>query len=156
MRTAFLILSLIPFLFSGCQQRNLAEAVSNGVVEIDVARNFETLFPDAEHFISHYTETKGDPTWNSKVGLHGRYVLTVKFQIGFDESRTHPVRNGDPIFYLLELANVRENGYECTDRQIEFGLQEWNRLLESSGDFNVIGYPMLKDKPLVGFDEAWR
>jgi len=126
------------------------------VAELDVAKDFDALFPDAEHFISYYTGTKGDPTWNSKVGLNGRYVLTMKFGIGFDDSRTHPVREGDPVFYLVELDNIRENGYGYTDRQIQFGLEEWNQLKASSGDFSVIGYPMKKEKPIDGFDEAWR
>jgi hypothetical protein len=156
MRNALLMLSLIPFLLSGCQQGNMADAVANGVVELDVAKDFEALFPDAEHFISYYTGTKGDPTWNSTVGLHGRYVLTVQFGIGFDASRTHPAMEGVPVFHLVELANIRENGYGYTDRQMEFGLKEWNLLLESSGDFEVIGYPMTKGDPLDGFDKVWR
>ena len=156
MRIALLMLLLIPLLLSGCQRGNMADAVTNGVAELDVAKDFDALFPNAEHFISYYTGTKGDPTWNSKVGLHGRYVLTAKFGIGFDDSRTHPVAEGDPVFYLVELDDIRENGYGYTDRQIQFGLKEWNLLKESSGDFSVIGYPMTKDKPLDGFDKAWR
>ena len=60
------------------------------------------------------------------------------------------------MFHLVELADIRENGYGYTDRQIEFGPKEWNLLLKSSGDFSVIGYPMTKDEPLEGFDKAWR
>jgi hypothetical protein len=156
MRIALLILSLFPLLLSGCQRGNMADAVTNGVTELDVAKDFEALFPAAEHFISYYTGTKGHPAWNSKVGLHGRYVLTVKFRIGFDASRTHPVMEGEPAFHLIELADIRENGYGYTDRQMEFGLTEWNLLLESSGDFEAIGYPMTKEKPLDGFDKVWR
>jgi hypothetical protein len=156
MRSVFLLITLIPIFLSGCRQSNMAVAVSNGVAEIDIAKDFEALFPDSEHFITYYTGTKGDPIWNSKVGLHGRYVLTVRFRIGFDESRTHPVREQDPVFHLVELANISKNGYGYTDRHFEFGLKEWNLLMESSGDFNVIGYPMKKDKPLDGFDTAWR
>ena len=156
MRIALLMLSVIPLLLMSCQRGNMADAVTNGVAELDVAKDFEALFRDSEHFISYYTGTKGDPTWNSKVGLHGRYVLTVQFGIGFDDSRTHPVREGDPVFYLVELDDIRENGYGYTDRQIQFGLKEWNLLKESSGDFGVIGYPMTKGQPLDGFDKAWR
>ena len=156
MRIALLTLSLIAVLLSGCQRGNMTEAVTNGAAELDVVRDFEALFPEARHFISYYTGTKGDPTWNSRVGLHGRYVLTVKFPIVFDVSRTHPVMQGEPIFYLRELADIQENGFGYTDHQLEFGLREWNLLIESSGDFEAIGYKMTKDQPLDGFAYVWQ
>lgn len=156
MRAALLILSLIPLLLLSCQQGNRADAVINGVGELDVAEEFEELFPGSHHFISYYSGTKGDPTWNSKTGLHGRYVLHVKFRIDFDEWRTHPIRQGEPKFLILELDGIRPNGYSYTEHQLEFSLAEWMELVESGGDFDVIGYPMTKDQPLAGFEDVWR
>jgi hypothetical protein len=134
----------------------MADAVANGVGELDVVKDFEELFPGSHHFISYYSGTKGDPTWNSKIGLHGRYVLSVKFNIKFNESRTHPVRQGEPKFFIRELDDIRPNGFSYTDRQLEFSLAEWIKLVESEGDFEVIGYPMIKDQPLDGFEGVWR
>ena len=153
----FAILTFWSVLFcTSCQIHEKSAAELNGVSEIDIACDFESLFPGSHHFISFYTGTKGDPIWNSKAGLHGRYVFSVTFGIGFDESRTHPYRIGEPSFFLRELDNIREDGYGYTDRQLEFGLTEWHQLVASNGDFEVVGFQMVPDQPLDGFEDVWR
>lgn len=131
-------------------------ALANGRREIDIVKKFEGLFPDSRHFISYYSGTKGDPRWNSKIGLHGRYILTLQFDIQFDPTRTHPERSSEPIYYLVEIDRIESDGHSYTDRQIRFDHAEWQHLLESGGDFGVIGYPMEHSRPLEGFEATWK
>ena len=131
-------------------------ATKNGVAELGIASDFDALFPGSHHFISYYSGNKGQPTWNSRIGLHGRYVLTARFHVRFDSNRIHPTRSGEVRFHLTELADIREHGNGYTSRQIRFGMPEWERLLESDGDFEVVGYPMITNEPLEGFEEAWK
>ena len=52
------------------------------------------------------TMANGKPTWNSRVGLYGRYILTMQIEIVFDESRTSVVTFGDPQFTLEEIKRI--------------------------------------------------
>ena len=140
----------------GCSGNKKSRATDNGVTEIKAVREFESLFPDSYHFISYYKGEKGTPAWNSKIGLHGRYVLTVQFPIEFDETRLHPSKSGAAQFHLLELDEINENGTSYTSHQLRFGAAEWDKLMKSGGNFEVIGYPMIKDEPLSGFEGAWK
>src|SRR5688572_24499156 len=76
------VLSTIPLvagLFGGP-----AKVVGSGRTTIPVVREFDRLFQRPAHSISYYTGTHGPTTWNSKVKLHGRYVLTMQFPISLN------------------------------------------------------------------------
>jgi hypothetical protein len=138
-----------------------AAAVANGISEIPEVKQFTSLFPDADHFITHYSGTKGPSSWNSKAGLHGRYLVSLTFPIEFDATRTHPKRTGPAEFHLREVSEVRTradgslDGYSCTTNQIPFGIEEWDRVIKSDGNWSVLGIDVIKDKPVEHFDKAW-
>lgn len=137
-----------------------AEAESNAVSGITEVTQFDAMFPNSDHFISHYTGRKGDSLWNSKAGVHGRYVVVLTFKIDFDPSRTKPKRISPPLFYLREISRIEskpDGTFDATYRsnQIEFGIDEWTRLRESGGDLSVLGIRAVVDQPLKNFDEVW-
>lgn len=146
-------------LFVGCNSGSMKKAVDNGVSSIKEVKEFEALFPNSDHFITYYSGTKGDPRWNSKCRIHDRYDLTMQFYISFDHSRLHPKRIGDATFYLKELKEIRHHkdgriSESYTRRQIKFGDNEWQKLVDSKGDFSVIGFPMILDEPIKPIKNA--
>lgn len=149
----------------GCDLRNpngMVTAQANGVSEIPEVKQFSTLFPGADHFITHYSGNKGPSYWNSKTGLHGRYILTLTFPIEFDGTRTHPRRTGSAAFFLNEVSEVEMRadgtvaGIGYTTKQLEFGIEEWERVVKSGGDWSVLGFQVTKDKPIEHFEKAWK
>ncbi|MDA0766327.1 MAG: hypothetical protein O3A92_05835 [Verrucomicrobia bacterium] len=134
-------------------------AERNGSISMPIAKEFADVFPNAFHWIGYYNGTKGDPRWNSQVGVHDRYVLSMEFEIEFDPTRTTPTRKGPPKFLLLEVSEIDETigggasvGY--TQNQIAFGIDEWSRLRDSGGDLSALGFEVIRDQPIVGFEKA--
>lgn len=151
---------LICLVVSACNSAKMATAEKNAAADIDEVRQFTALYPNARHFISHYTGTKGDPRWNSKAGIHGRYIVSMQFGIDFDASRTKPRRISPPTFRLLEISRIEEKANGVFDasystNQVTFGLDEWKRLRESNGDLSVLGIKAITNQPLNHFDEVW-
>jgi hypothetical protein len=102
----------------------------------------------------------GNPTWNSEVGLHGRYVLTLQIPITFDVTRTKVVSYGQPNFYLKELSSITRiaNGQteiRYTRNQLRFGQEEWQHVVDQGGDLSILGIEIIPDRPIPGFAEQW-
>ena len=138
----------------------MAAAEANGISGITEVTQFAAMFPHADHVITHYSGTKGDSIWNSRAGIHGRYVIVLTFKIDFDPSRTQPTRISPPTFHLREIAKIEEMpdgklDWNYSKNQIRFGIDEWNRLRESGGDLSVLGIEVITDQPLKHFDEVW-
>jgi len=130
-------------------------AIANGGKSIPSVIEFHRLFADEVSSISYYTGEYGDPEWNSKVGLHERYILTMQFKIELDDTRTKISKFEEPRFHLAEIESVspQSNGtygikYSTQQR---FGIAEWQRIVENNGDFSAIGVTLEKDKPVSGF-----
>ena len=138
----------------------MSTAEANAIADIAEVKEFAAMYPGAKHFISHYSGTKGDPSWNSKAGAHGRYIIDMGFKIDFDPSRTKPKRSSPPVFHLREISRIEAKaggGFDTTysKNQMEFGIEEWKRLRESGGDLSVLGIKAVTDQPLEHFDEVW-
>ena len=139
-----------------------AAAEANGVSGIPEVKQFAALFRGADHFISRYSGSHGPIVWNSQVGLHGRYIVSLTFPIEFDATRTHPRRTGPATFFLREVSEVRTRAdgtvaeVSYTTRQLKFGIEEWERVIKSGGDWSVLGFQVIKDKPIEHFEKAWK
>lgn len=159
-KLALLVIALCA-LQAGCRgSGDMAAAEANGVARITEVSEFVSLYPDALHFISYYSGTKGDPAWTSHVGIHGRYILHMKFKIDFDATRTQPSRISDAEFFLLEVSSVEARAGSGTNisygkTQKRFGLDKWKELLKAKGDLSVLGIEVIPDKPVQNFDTAW-
>ena len=164
MRAGLCIIGVAIFALGSCQKYTQADydiALKNGTASLDVAREFNALFPDSNNFISYYTGQYGDPRWNSKVGLHGRYVLTVQFDLKFDSSRHMPARTSDPEFYLVEASQLDRTpdgrlSISYSDNQIRFGMEDWKKLIAARGELSAIGYSTNESNPHDGFAEVWQ
>ena len=154
------------FILGMCSCRKHTEAdydiaLTNGIASLDVAKEFNALFPDAHNFISYYTGQYGQPHWNSEIGLYGRYVLSVQFDLKFDSSRHIPSRSSEPEFFLVEVSSLERTpdgrlSISYSENQIRFGSAQWEKLLSAEGDFSAIGYKANLTSPHHGFEEVWK
>src|SRR5262249_10875434 len=156
-----LVLPLIPLattlLLLGCDDTKASHdlALADGKQSISYVREFTQLFPQGKHFISYYTGEYGNPTWNSKAGLHGRYVLTLQTPIPFDATRTKVVSYGQPSFLLVEVSSINRNANGQTEiwytgNQLQFGKEEWQRVVDQGGDLSILGIKIVPDRPVPG------
>jgi hypothetical protein len=134
----------------------------HGLTVIREAKEIEALLGDADHFITHFGFGSGKTnTWNSEVYFGGRYCLTMQVEIEIDYSNSR-VTNivGEPQFWLkvYESFSRVPNGNMSarTAQDIKFGRKEWQKVLESKGDFSAVGVERQKGTGLTGFEEFVR
>ena len=154
-----LMLALLCLICSCGRSGNYARTVSNAVASDPTVSSFATLFPHADHFISYFTATYGQPRWNSKVVLHGRYVLTMQFQIDIDRDASQIHARTQPSYTLVEVAAIQRDQdgrlrISYTSTQLHFGPTEWQRLQSSGGDLSVLGIDVVLDEPVEGLDSS--
>jgi hypothetical protein len=114
--------------------------------------DFVRMFPSAKVRKSYFTAGP-EPGFDVSVILHGRYELTMKLPVNFDSSGEKVVGYGEPAFYLNEAERVegRTITYDSSGAR-QFGSAEWRRIVASNGDFEAIGYKMIKDQPVPGLE----
>jgi hypothetical protein len=136
--------------------------VATGRQKLPVARDFDRLFPNTQHFISYYPGISGEPKWNAIAGLHGRYILTAQFKIRIRRSDGEIVAWDPPEFWLNEVQRIdgpaSQRTYISYDRagHVTFGPEEWQLVVERGGDLSVLGKELKKDQPVAGFENVWR
>jgi hypothetical protein len=137
---------LAVVLLAGCGMDDYKATVRSASTAIPVAVQMEKLFPEIDHFITHYGRAfgEGPKVWNSEAYLGGRYYLTMQVDVDIDYTTRQVTQAGDPKFYLTEYKKVMPLGrgaYESTiSRDFRFGPQEWKKLFAARGDFTVIGF----------------
>lgn len=106
-------------------------------------RQFDELFPDADHFVSYYTGIYGTPIWNATVLVGGRFEVTMQAKMELNSSRSRAVSFAEPAFYVVEIVsrNLSPSGRtEVSGRSItSFGPAEWEQLVRAHGDWRAIG-----------------
>jgi hypothetical protein len=158
------ILVCLLLLIGGCGRStaNYKQAVANAVKSEPNVAAFERLFPGSEHFISYYTGAYGTPKWNSKALIHGRYILTMQFDVAIDSGGTKVTAATSPQFYLVEVANVAPMPSGQTSitytgaSQRQFGLKEWKAIESSGGDLSKLGLNVVRDQPVPNLAANWR
>ena len=163
MRLILWIIVIASLTVSGCgrSKSSYNKAITNTIkFEPNVAA-FERLYPGADHKISYYSGELGTPRWHSKAMLHGRYILSMTFQVSITSSGTQVQGITEPKFYLREVSDVTPEpggGARMTYDGIyrEFGLKEWDALVASDGDLSSIGVDAKPDKPVANLATHWR
>jgi hypothetical protein len=134
------------------------QALASGQRDVQVVKEFVALFPKARHRITYYTGQAGRPRWSSTVGLFGRYILRVEFNVTFDAGRTKIVKHDPPEFRLQELEKVTYDPKARTEEtdwgvDVPFGSKQWRNVVEAKGDLTVLGAKIKRDDPVKGFQE---
>ena len=128
-------------------------AVHHGVHTIPFAREAEDRFEPTQHFISYYTGRYGPPTWNTKFGLYGRYVITIQAKVEFDRTRRRIVSFESPTGYVHEVSSIKdrtiryhsESGRKLDEEQLM-------RFIEADGDLELLGIDPVMDQPHAAFE----
>jgi hypothetical protein len=115
---------------------------------------------DGESYPGEFNRELGPTSWVSTVGLYGRYVLRMQVPIELNHKRDKIVSVGTPKFYLYEFTNIAPRGndaYSIETRQMDtFSADKWHRLVAAKGDFGALGMLLETNKPLGGFESAFR
>jgi hypothetical protein len=152
---------MLPQQEADSMTRNREMAIQSGVRDWPYPREFNRMFPHAINGISYYTGGIGESKWYSKIGLYGRYVLIMAVPIKLDDARTNIVFMGNPeIISLGEVlgSKLNANGSRSysVNRIALLSSNDWRRLTEANGNFDVLNIKIETNKPPVeGFNEAW-
>jgi hypothetical protein len=173
------LISLFPLCIAGCRERtpptvvlnpqtvhrmqdNYNIALQSGIHGQLYPGQFNRLFPQADNVISYYSGEAGQPRWTSSVGEFGRYVFRMTVLVDFDAARTNIVSTGKPSFYLYEILSIgtTPNGRPYLNinqlTKDPLSSSSWRHLLESKGDFSVLGFSLKTNAPVSGFESFWR
>lgn len=132
-------------------------AVRSGREVISFARKVDDQISDADHFISYYTGDYGQPTWNTRFGLFGRYVVTIQSEIEFDKTRRIIQSYSPPKGYIKEVESIDMNERRIrmvTASQRILDAEQIKAFLSSGCDLRMFGIQPITDDPLNDFDFA--
>jgi hypothetical protein len=129
--------------------------------KIPFLKDFLTLYPDT--FVQYLKVSGADfPSLSVTTTLHDRYEFRMDIPVKYSDDHLKIVSYGEPQCHLMEVASVstRDDGaggivLESTsggDLQKHFGINEWEALAESKGDFSVLGFKIEKGKPVPKFE----
>ncbi len=134
--------------------RGHQEFAKNGVAQIEPAAQMDRLFDECRHYIT-YGRPNNASIWNSVAYFGSRYELTMQVPVAIASSNIGK-KTGNPRFYLVEIREVTVSAkgqVEATfGESLEFGLAEWNKVVDANGDFGAIGFQFKNDAPVKNFD----
>jgi len=168
---------VIPLLFlvfclSGCDYRHVQhvrEAKQEALAHPQRLKSALQVIPYAAEFTQTFPEAAPDVygsrdefQFGSDVGIHSRYVLSLRVPFTTAADRVSVVSYGRPEFSLAEVSHVDRlpDGRLSTGflpaREFRFGPKEWSMVVSAKGDFSVVGYTMITNMPVQFFGEIWR
>ena len=142
-------------------QADYDAALADSTNSIRYAAEFAKLFPGAVASFSYYTGEVADPNLNMEIYLHARYEFIMQIPVTFDASRRKVKTFGKPDFVLTEFSKIEKIHDQLSMEYAEngerrFGASEWKKLVAARGDFSAIGYTIVTNSPVPGFDELQR
>jgi hypothetical protein len=142
-------------------------AIERAMPTFRYAREFDQLFPAAEHSIVRSERDFDEPDgwrqvdeWYSRAPLYGRYVVTLRTAVEIAEDGNASALES-PSLDLIEVKHVEKGKNDRGGPKLEtewFTFEDgaWSRLYDSSGDFSSLHIEMVTDRPVDGFDTYWR
>jgi hypothetical protein len=139
-------------------EANRAAVLVSASESVAFAREFDQLFSGG-----HKSAGEGRFGWdcNFEVGLYGRYVIQGRVPLTVDTNTMTVLTSSPPVIYISEIGRIltlSDGRAEArfTTNQAQFGAADWRKLVESHGDFSVVGYGMVTNTPLTNFDRVFR
>jgi hypothetical protein len=161
--TTALFLGLVLICSFGCRPFNQDEyikTIKSARTAIPAALQIEKTFDEVDHTITHFGfRNESTNQWNTTAYFGGRYRLhmTVDVEIDYANNTVNPL--GQPEFRLYEYSRI----YDASEgrkiyggsigKQIEFTIEDWQKVFENHGDFTIIGVTVLRDQPLKDFEK---
>jgi hypothetical protein len=137
--------------------------IETAIEKVSFVRDFQRLFPNAEHVIVQ-GKRDFDPDgwktvneWISRTALFNRYVLWLVAAIDISkEGEVSLLEEPDVYLVGVESGEKSDDGYptwEIGFFQFEEG--DWNRFVKSDGNFSSLELEITTDAPIDGFDIFW-
>jgi hypothetical protein len=162
-RTALQIIAIGVIGLSSCGHprvfnlENYTLAVKSGFRQIPESLQIESLFGEADHFIS-YSGPYVPQDWQTVVFFDRRYTLSMNVDVKTNRAFSEITEViGEPKFILNEVCEVdvppdgKGVGAEFSG-DWKFSLTDWKKVYQANGDFSVIGIKIKKDQPVKSFD----
>ena len=140
-----------------------AALIANAPKSLPLLKEFERLFSDTEHkIISGYHlfpdgESRWVEIWNGHAWFHDRHALEMNFP--FDVTNDGTIEPLDePTFFFSSLAASGRDDEGLWFRLGEsrsFEVNDWRKLVDSDGDFSLLGLTITEDSPIEHF-EQWK
>jgi hypothetical protein len=123
---------------------------------LPIAVEVEELYPNADHFITHFGFNASPKKWNTVTSFGDRYVLHMVVEVTIDYEKRTLKQLGDPTFSIIEYTKIdklRGGGMEASSPNTSyFGAKEWEKLYKSRGDLSTVNVK-LNPEPVPGFTE---
>lgn len=146
-RTAILVIAVAGSCPGCFAMDEYEETVRSARTAIPIAVEMEKLFPETDHFITHYRFDDPGP-WNSVSYFGGRYQIEMQVKVDIDYSARRVKQIGQPTFLLFEIEKIEgadEGAIQAhIGRNFRFGIKEWKKLVEARGDVSAIGFKAKK------------
>lgn len=129
--------------------------------KVPYLKDFLALYPDA--IVSYLSFARSDfPGLSVTATLHNRYKFNLRIPIKYSADNTEIINYGSPVCHLIEIKSVQprddgRGGIELGgtmggDLQKHFGAKELQKVIESKGDFSVLGFKLREKAPVKNFD----
>lgn len=127
--------------------------VSSGYSMIPYAKQVDDLFGPAWHFTSNYQQPNL-VEWCTETLFAGRYELHMRVQIKINKQTGKVLKVvGEPHFVVMEVTDIDGRSVTYDGDNHEFGMDEWNSVVDKRGDFSSIGILLDDSNPVPGFTE---
>jgi hypothetical protein len=124
-------------------------------------KDFLSLYPDSA--VNYLSFADADfPSLSVNTTLYDRYKFSLRVPVRYSPDNSKIVSYGEPKCHLLEIASVspRGDGAGGTelggtnggDLQEHFGLEAWEKLVHSKGDFSTLGFKLDSARPVRHFE----
>jgi hypothetical protein len=136
------------------------ERRKRAVQDIPYAAEFLQTFPSAAH--DAFGDMRNGFQFGAEVGIHSRYVLNLRVPFITAADKVSVVSFGRPEFKLLEVSRIDQlPGGLLTPTflpvgEFRFDAYEWRKVVHVRGDFSVIGYAMVTNRPVEFFGKIWK
>ena len=148
----------------GCARKGSGggELIPNTVKSEPSVAAFAKVYPDAVHSIDYHRGRPGPPRWNSKVLVHGRYIVSMGFDVSIDASGSTLTATSAPQYGLSEVTDVSPGpagttavSFEPTSQR-QFDAALWKALEANGGDLATLGIEVKRDQPVANLPEHFR
>ncbi len=136
--------------------QNYTRAVKSGFSKIPEALQIESLFGEADQYIS-YNGPYAPQKWNTEAYFSGRYTLSMEVEVETNSAFSEITKVvGEPRFFLWEADQIiiQPNGQPETrfSPGWQFGLSDWKKVVAAKGDLSVIRITIKENQPVQNFD----
>jgi hypothetical protein len=138
--------------------------------DFDYSQSNLIIDPNDEGKNIAYVDPNSPLGWRLSAGLHRRYLLVMEIDIVFARIEPDtgnvlsPGSHQEPTFSLWEVNSIsapmvlfQQRCARASRQKVKaFGIDDWKHLIQSEGDFRVLGIELEENDPVADFELAFR